>query len=100
MLMVELENVSKYYGSTQALKEVSCSIKKGEIIGFLGPNGAGKSTAMKIIVEPSSAVPLAALMASGELQGARIGIILSGGNVDFGQFFDEFLGAAQRTPES
>ncbi|MCK5149257.1 ATP-binding cassette domain-containing protein [bacterium] len=47
--MIELEHVSKRYGETQALNDVSFSVQKGEIIGFVGPNGAGKSTAMKII---------------------------------------------------
>jgi ABC-2 type transport system ATP-binding protein len=47
--MIELKKVCKNYGLTKALVDVSCSIKKGEIIGFVGPNGAGKSTAMKII---------------------------------------------------
>jgi len=47
--MIELKNVCKSYGLTKALKDVSFSVKKGEIIGFVGPNGAGKSTAMKII---------------------------------------------------
>lgn len=47
--MIEFNNISKNYGLTQALKNVSFSVKKGEIIGFVGPNGAGKTTAMKII---------------------------------------------------
>ncbi len=47
--MIELKNVSKHYGLTRALDDVSFSVKKGEIIGFVGPNGAGKSTAMKLI---------------------------------------------------
>jgi len=47
--MIELQNICKNYGLTQALSDVSISVKKGEIIGFVGPNGAGKSTAMKII---------------------------------------------------
>ncbi|MBC8183202.1 ATP-binding cassette domain-containing protein [candidate division KSB1 bacterium] len=47
--MIELKNVSKHYGLTKALDDVSFSVKKGEIIGFVGPNGAGKSTAMKLI---------------------------------------------------
>ncbi len=47
--MIELNHVSKHYGQTKALNDVTCSIEKGEIVGFVGPNGAGKSTAMKII---------------------------------------------------
>lgn len=48
-MLVEIKNVSKKYTNQFALKNVSFSLKKGEIIGFLGPNGAGKSTMMKII---------------------------------------------------
>ncbi len=47
--MIEAENLTKYYGSFQALKGVSFQIKKGEIVGFLGPNGAGKTTTMRIL---------------------------------------------------
>jgi ABC-2 type transport system ATP-binding protein len=48
-MSIEVKKVSKYYGSQAALKQVSLSLKKGDIVGFLGPNGAGKSTLMKII---------------------------------------------------
>ena len=44
--MIELRNLEKTYGETRALKGVSFSISKGEILGLLGPNGAGKTTAM------------------------------------------------------
>ena len=44
-----LEKVSKNFGDTIALKGVSLTLKKGEIVGFLGPNGAGKSTLMRIL---------------------------------------------------
>lgn len=47
--MIEVTNLNKKYGETHALKNVSFSVSKGEIIGFVGPNGAGKTTAMKII---------------------------------------------------
>ena len=48
-MSIEVQAVSKSYGTQLALKEISFSAKKGEIIGFLGPNGAGKSTMMKIL---------------------------------------------------
>jgi ABC-2 type transport system ATP-binding protein len=47
--MIEAENLNKYYGNFQALKEVSFKVEKGEIVGFLGPNGAGKTTTMRIL---------------------------------------------------
>lgn len=55
--MIEFVNVSKHYGEKQALKELSLTIKQGEIFGFLGHNGAGKSTTIKSlvsIIQPSS----------------------------------------------
>ena len=39
-MSIEVKKVSKYYGSQAALKEVSLSLKEGDIVGFLGPNGA------------------------------------------------------------
>jgi len=47
--MIEVQGVSKSYGTTLALDRVSFSVDRNQILGFLGPNGAGKSTAMKII---------------------------------------------------
>jgi ABC-2 type transport system ATP-binding protein len=49
MDMIEVKNLTKYYGPHAALKDVSFSVKKGEILGFLGPNGAGKTTTMSIL---------------------------------------------------
>ncbi|SHF37670.1 ABC-2 type transport system ATP-binding protein [Caldanaerobius fijiensis DSM 17918] len=48
-MMIELNNVTKVYGSRKAVDNISFSVDKGEILGFLGPNGAGKSTTMKMI---------------------------------------------------
>jgi ABC-2 type transport system ATP-binding protein len=47
--MIEVENLTKYYGMFPGILDVSFSIKKGEIVGFLGPNGAGKTTTMRIL---------------------------------------------------
>jgi ABC-2 type transport system ATP-binding protein len=47
--MIEVKGISKYYGSTLAVDDVSFNVHRGEIVGFLGPNGAGKSTTMKIL---------------------------------------------------
>jgi ABC-2 type transport system ATP-binding protein len=48
-MSIKVENLSKYYGTQQAVKNISFEIKSGEVVGFLGPNGAGKSTTMKMI---------------------------------------------------
>lgn len=47
--MIEVKNLTKFYGDRAAIKKVSFEIKKGELVGFLGPNGAGKTTTMKIL---------------------------------------------------
>ena len=47
--MIEVKNVTKKYGKTVAVEDISFSINDGEIIGLLGPNGAGKSTTMNIL---------------------------------------------------
>ena len=55
--MIEVERLEKSYGFARALKGISFSVSKGEVVGFLGPNGAGKSTTMKILtgyLAPSS----------------------------------------------
>ncbi len=46
---IEVEHLSKFYGSTVAIQDVHFSVDAGEIIGFLGPNGAGKTTTMRIL---------------------------------------------------
>src|SRR3989441_466457 len=47
--MIEVDHLSKYYGPVIAIRDLSFSVEKGEILGFLGPNGAGKTTTMRIL---------------------------------------------------
>ncbi len=47
--MIEVENLTKFYGPRSAIKNLTFQINKGEIVGFLGPNGAGKTTTMNIV---------------------------------------------------
>lgn len=46
---IEARSLSKYFGRQAAIKDLSFSIAKGEVVGFLGPNGAGKTTTMRIL---------------------------------------------------
>ncbi|MDX1680698.1 MAG: ATP-binding cassette domain-containing protein [Akkermansiaceae bacterium] len=55
--MIEVEELTKHFGSKTAVDGLSFTVKKGEVLGFLGPNGAGKSTTMRMItgfLPPSS----------------------------------------------
>ena len=47
--MIEVENLTKLYGSRPAIRDVSFTVGRGEIVGFLGPNGAGTSTTLRIL---------------------------------------------------
>ena len=56
-VLVQVDAIARTFGTTQAVKDVSFVIRKGEVLGFLGPNGAGKSTTMQIVtgnLAPSS----------------------------------------------
>lgn len=55
--MIEVENLTGYYGNLAAIRDVSFTVQEGEILGFLGPNAAGKTTTMRILtgfMPPSS----------------------------------------------
>jgi ABC-2 type transport system ATP-binding protein len=55
--MIEVKNLSRYFGKLKAVDDVSFEVKDGEIFGFLGPNGAGKTTTVRMLctlISPSS----------------------------------------------
>jgi ABC-2 type transport system ATP-binding protein len=47
--MIEVSNLTKRYGPVTAIKDITFSVEKGEVLGFLGPNGAGKTTTMRVL---------------------------------------------------
>lgn len=48
-VMVETENLGRYFGQIKAVDGITFKVERGEVLGFLGPNGAGKSTTMKML---------------------------------------------------
>lgn len=49
-IVLEIENLTKYYGDVRGVENLSLSLEEGEIFGFIGPNGAGKSTTIRSIM--------------------------------------------------
>src|SRR5437870_3561432 len=47
--MIQVKNLTKYFGPVQAIDRITFDVDQGEIVGFLGPNGAGKTTTMRIL---------------------------------------------------
>src|SRR5689334_15544864 len=50
LLMIEVRSLTKRYGPTLAVNDLSFDVRSGSVTGFLGPNGAGKSTTMRMIL--------------------------------------------------
>ena len=50
MNVIEINNLSKYYGKARGIIDVSLDVAEGEIFGFIGPNGAGKSTTIRLLL--------------------------------------------------
>lgn len=55
MAMIEVRELTKYFGNVLAVDHINFSVDKGEVVGFLGPNGAGKTTTMRILTTYISA---------------------------------------------
>lgn len=49
--ILEIKKLTKYYGKTKGVENISLTLKEGEIFGFIGPNGAGKSTTIRSIMK-------------------------------------------------
>ena len=47
--MIEIDQMTRRFGSTMAVDALSFSVEAGEVVGFIGPNGAGKTTTMRIL---------------------------------------------------
>lgn len=50
MSVIEVNNLTKYYGKARGIEDVSFKVEEGEIFGFIGPNGAGKSTTIRLLL--------------------------------------------------
>ena len=50
MSIIQIENLTKFFGQFKALEDVNLEVKQGEIHGFIGPNGAGKSTTIRVLL--------------------------------------------------
>ena len=48
--IIEIHNLSKYYGKARGVTDVSFEVEPGEFFGFIGPNGAGKSTTIRVLM--------------------------------------------------
>jgi ABC-2 type transport system ATP-binding protein len=51
MNIIQVEDISKFYGNVVGVKDLSLMVEKGEIFGFLGPNGAGKTTTIRLLLQ-------------------------------------------------
>lgn len=81
--MITVENLTKDYGSTRAVDNLSFSLRPGAITGFLGPNGSGKSTTMRCIVGLDAPTSGRALIRGTEYRNLRsplttVGALLDG----------------------
>jgi len=75
--MIEAVGLSKFYGDFAACRDVTFTVRQGEVVAFLGPNGAGKSTTMKLVtgyLAPSEGVAKIAghNMATDRLEGSKL----------------------------
>jgi ABC-2 type transport system ATP-binding protein len=72
--MIEVEHLTKIYGSTVAIKDIAFEVEAGEILGLLGPNGAGKTTTMRILAGSLTPSAGTAKIAGFDIQEQPLGV--------------------------
>src|SRR4051812_34893472 len=100
--MIAIESVTKRYGGTTAVDDVSFTAAAGRVTGFLGPNGAGKSTTLRVVVgltPPTSgrATVCGRRFADLPNPGRQVGVLLDASAQHAGRTGREVLTIAQRT---
>jgi len=50
MNIIDVNNLTKFYGKSRGVENLSFTVNEGEIFGFIGPNGAGKSTTIRLLL--------------------------------------------------
>jgi ABC-2 type transport system ATP-binding protein len=100
--VIEVNHLTKRYGATTAVDELTFSVQPGCVTGFLGPNGAGKSTTLRMIIglnEPSGgSVTVQGLPFRQRPRGLRqVGALLDAGDVHGGRSAAAHLGVLART---
>jgi ABC-2 type transport system ATP-binding protein len=99
--MITIEGLTKKYGHTVAVDDVTFTAAPGRVTGFLGPNGAGKSTTMRMLVGLTRATSGTAVIAGRRLvdlpnPGAQVGVLLDASAQHAGRTGREILTLAQR----
>jgi ABC-2 type transport system ATP-binding protein len=72
--MIQVDNLTKYFGPVLAVDHVSFGVDKGEIVGFLGPNGAGKTTTIRILTSFLPATSGVARVAGNDVMTESMGV--------------------------
>jgi ABC-2 type transport system ATP-binding protein len=100
--MIKVETLTKKYGATTAVDDISFTARAGRVTGFLGPNGAGKSTTLRIMVSLTpptvgSATINGRRFADLPNPGVEVGVLLDASAQHAGRTGREILAIAQRT---
>ncbi len=78
---IEVRNLSKRFGSFEAVRDVSFTVRKGDVFGFLGPNGAGKSTTIRCLLSLIRPHSGSIRLFGKELQNERSAILSNVGSI-------------------